>query len=166
VVMVSMINERQIAFGLGAEEYLTKPVDREKLAAIVTKYRKDPATCLVLLVEDDLATRDIMRRTLEKESWKVVEAENGRQALAKLRVYNPSLILLDLMMPVMDGFQVVGELKKNPEWRDIPVVIVTAKDLTDKDIRNLRGRVEQIVHKSEMNIEDLPAALRGILSQP
>jgi len=166
VVMVSMINERQIAFGLGAEEYLTKPVDREKLANIVAKYRKDPATCLVLLVEDDLATRDIMRRTLEKENWKVVEAENGRQALAKLRVYNPSLILLDLMMPVMDGFQVVGELKKSPEWRDIPVVIVTAKDLTDKDIRNLRGRVEQIVHKSEMNIEDLPAALRGLLGTP
>ncbi len=166
VVMVSMINERQIAFGMGAEEYLTKPVDRDKLAAIVKKYRKDPATCLVLLVEDDLATRDIMRRTLEKENWKVVEAENGRQALAKLRVYNPSLILLDLMMPVMDGFQVVGELKKNPEWRDIPVVIVTAKDLSDKDVRNLRGRVEQIVHKSEMNIEDLPAALKGLLDQP
>ncbi|MCW5941928.1 MAG: response regulator [Fimbriimonadaceae bacterium] len=167
VVMITMVDEKKLALSRGATDYLTKPIDRDRLAQTLARFRKtSDDTCLVLVVDDDHATREVMRRTLEKEGWKVVEAENGRQALAKLVAYEPSLILLDLMMPELDGFGVVAELRKNERWRDIPVVVVTAKDLTPQDRQKLAGRVQSIVYKADIHIEDLPNALREAMSEP
>jgi CheY-like chemotaxis protein len=102
----------------------------------------------VLLVEDDVETRDIMARTLEKSGWKVFEASNGKEALEKMADVLPNLILLDLMMPVMDGFGFLAAMRAQPEWEHIPVIVITAKDLTAEDRNRLSGCVEEVLEKN------------------
>ena len=94
---------------------------------------------LALIAEDDTATREILRRHLEKDGWTVTEAANGREALDCVANLQPSLILLDLMMPEMDGFEFISEISRHPEWRNIPVIVITAKDLTEEDRMFLNG---------------------------
>ncbi len=147
VLMLTMIDDKSKGYALGATDYLTKPVDREQLNNALSKYYTPSEPCSVLLVEDDLPTREVMARTLEKSNWTVSEAGNGREALDQLAQQKPRLILLDLMMPVMDGFDFLLELRAKPEWLEIPVIVLTAKDLTDEDRRVLSDRVEQIVEK-------------------
>ncbi len=84
----------------------------------------------MLVVDDDVEVRQLLRRILEPEGYTVVEAENGRVALERLRDVSPSVILLDLMMPEMDGFEFVAEFRRHEPWRAIPIVVVTAKDLS------------------------------------
>jgi CheY-like chemotaxis protein len=115
----------------------------------------------VLLVEDDQPTREMMVRTLEKAGWQVSEAGNGREALDQLDRQKPKLILLDLMMPVMDGFDFLLEMRANAEWQDIPVIVLTAKDLTDEDRRILSGRVEQVVEKGACSHAHLLEIIRS-----
>ena len=117
----------------------------------------------MLLVEDDPATREMMARTLEKSAWQVSEAGNGREALEHLAQQKPRLILLDLMMPVMDGFDFLLEMHANPEWQDIPVIVLTAKDLTEEDRRMLSGRVEQIVEKGAYPHEQVVKLIRQVV---
>ena len=148
VVMLTMVDDKSKGYSLGATDYLTKPVDRDQLHKALARYHQPgdgPRT--VLLVEDDKATRDMTARVLEKADWQVIEAGNGREALDKLAQQKPLLILLDLMMPVMDGFDFLLEMRANADWQDIPVIVLTAKDLTEEDRRLLSGRVEQVVEK-------------------
>ncbi|MGB5534658.1 MAG: response regulator [Thiogranum sp.] len=147
VVMLSVVDDKSKGYALGATNYLTKPVDRDLLHHTLARYYKSGEPCSVLLVEDDKATREIMARTLEKSDWQVTETGNGREALDRLAQEKPQLILLDLMMPVMDGFDFMLEMRANSEWEDIPVIVLTAKDLTEEDRRILNGRVKQIVEK-------------------
>ena len=107
------------------------------------------------VVDDDGDARELMRRLLERDGWEVVEAENGRAALARLGEHRPELILLDLMMPEMDGFELLGALRAREAWRTIPVVVVTAKELTEEDRGRLRGVVEGIVEKGARTGEAL-----------
>ena len=107
----------------------------------------------------------MMTRTLEKSGWYVSEAGNGREALVQLDRQKPNLILLDLMMPVMDGFDFLIEMRANAEWQDIPVIVLTAKDLTDEDRRILSGRVEQIVEKGASSREHLMALIRKLVAE-
>jgi len=111
----------------------------------------------VLVVEDEVTMREMLRRTLEKEGWAVSEAENGRVALECIAENRPGLILLDLIMPEMDGFQFMAELRKRETWRTIPVVVITAKDLTAKDRRRLDGYVKRILQKGAYSREALLA---------
>ena len=147
VVMLTMLDDKNKGYSLGATDYLVKPVDKKQLQAILSRYYKPEKPCSVLLVEDDPSTRDVMKRALDKTGWEVVEADNGRVALDEIGARRPDLVLLDLMMPVMDGFDFLIELHANADWRNIPVVVLTAKDLTDEDRRMLSGRVEQILEK-------------------
>ena len=147
VVMLTMLDDKSKGYALGATDYLTKPVDRDRLHTALARFHTPHESCSVLLVEDDPATREVMARTLEKAGWSVTGAGNGREALDRLVQGNPQLILLDLMMPVMDGFDFLLEMRANPEWQDIPVIVLTAKDLTEEDRRVLSGRVEQVVSK-------------------
>jgi len=156
VIMLSMIDDRTRGYSLGAVDYLTKPVDREQLNKTLSRYYcAEDDTCPVLLVEDDTETRDVMARTLEKASWTVSEASNGQEALDIMSGLQPRLILLDLMMPVMDGFDFLTAMRARPEWQHIPVIVVTAKDLTAEDRDRLNGRVEEIVEKSAYTREQL-----------
>jgi CheY-like chemotaxis protein len=115
------------------------------------------------VVEDDAATRDVIRRTLEGDGWVVTEAENGRVALSSVATQVPDLILLDLMMPEMDGFEFVAELRRNEAWRRVPVVVVTAKDLTREDRERLDGYVRRIFQKGALSREELIREIRLLL---
>jgi CheY-like chemotaxis protein len=160
VIMLTMMDDRSRGYSLGAVDYLTKPVDREQLRKTLSRYHRDGKSSTVMLVEDDLKTRDMMARTLEKDGWNVSEAGNGREALDLLAAKLPALILLDLMMPVMDGFDFLAEMRVRPELLHIPVIVVTAKDLTPDDRRRLSGMVEQVLEKNPYTSEQLMEYVR------
>ena len=164
VVMLTMVDDKTKGYSLGATDYLTKPVDREQLHNALARYCTPGEPCPVLLVEDDPATREMMVRTLEEANWHVREAGNGREALDQLAQEIPQLILLDLMMPVMDGFDFLLEMRANAAWQDIPVIVLTAKDLTDEDRRILSGRVEQIVEKGASTHDQVANLVRQVMS--
>jgi signal transduction histidine kinase/DNA-binding response OmpR family regulator len=164
VVMLTVVDDKSKGYALGATNYLTKPVDRHQLHHALARYYNPDESCSVLLVEDDKATREVMARTLEKSDWQVTEAGNGREALDRLAQEKPQLILLDLMMPVMDGFDFLLEMRANAEWEDIPVIVLTAKDLTEDDRRILSGRVKQIVEKGGSTHEQVVSLIHQALA--
>jgi CheY-like chemotaxis protein/nitrogen-specific signal transduction histidine kinase len=165
VIMLTIVDDKNLGYALGAADYLTKPIDRERLAIILQKYRCAHPPCTVLVVEDDADTCDTLRRMLEKEGWTASEAENGRVALAQIAARRPDVVLLDLMMPEMDGFEFVAELRKRQEWRTIPVVVVTAKDLTPEERQRLSGHVEKILQKTAYSRADLLREVRDLMAQ-
>ena len=155
VIMLTIVDEKQIGFALGAADYFTKPIDWSRLAATLQKYRRSPDAHTVMVVEDDPQTREMLRRALVKGQWQVLEAENGRVALEKLNGVVPAAILLDLMMPEMDGFEFMQRLRQRPAFRQVPVVVITAKDITEEDRRRLNGQVARILQKTQLSMEDL-----------
>jgi CheY-like chemotaxis protein len=163
VIMVTIVDDRNLGYALGATDYVTKPVDRDRLASLVRKYRRAGGRDVVLLVEDDAGTRDMLRKTLEKEGWDVAEAANGRIGLEQVAQSKPSLILLDLMMPEMDGFAFVTELRKTEEGRRLPVIVLTSKDITPDDRRRLTGFVELILQKGAASRESILTEIRSLL---
>jgi CheY-like chemotaxis protein len=164
VVMLTIVDDQQMGYALGAADYLIKPVDWQRLASILQKYGCGHPPCPVLIVEDETATRELWRRMLEKEGWVVSEASNGREGLARLAERRPEVIFLDLMMPEMDGFQFVAEVRKSDSWRRIPIVVVTAKDLTEHDRRRLNGYVEQVLQKGAYSREALLREIRDLVA--
>jgi CheY-like chemotaxis protein len=157
VVMLTIVDNKNLGYALGAADYLTKPIQRDRLLAILKKYCPPPKPATVMVVEDDLETQEVIRRLLEKAEIQVVVAENGRVALERLGESHPGLILLDLMMPEMDGFQFVDHVRQHEAWRAIPIVVVTAKDLTAADRRRLNGYVTEIIQKDAKGQEELLA---------
>jgi signal transduction histidine kinase/DNA-binding response OmpR family regulator len=147
VVLVTIVDEQQRGYSLGAVEYMVKPVDRERLATTLRSVCGRKAGH-VLLVEDEDTARAVVREGLEHDGWTVTEASNGRMALERLKTVDPAAIVLDLMMPEMDGFEFVAELRDHPKWRNIPVIVVTALDLSDADRLRLNGQVERVIQKS------------------
>lgn len=165
VVMLSVLDEENIGFALGASDYLTKPIERDRLFAVLQKYFPDGLSGSVLVVEDDTVTRDMLRRMLEKEGLKVVEAANGRLGLEVLEQLNPALIMLDLMMPEVDGFQFVDEVRKHELWKSIPIIVVSAKDLTQEDRQRLNGHVNLIVQKGAYDRQDLLREVQNLVDK-
>ena len=164
VIMVSILDEVNMGMALGASEYVTKPIDRDRLAAILKRYTRDGEARLVLVVEDDPSTRSMLQRLLEKEGWTVIEAENGRIALERISETRPELILLDLMMPEMDGFEFLDELRRREGHGSIPTVVITAKDLTEQDRKRLNGGVDRVVQKGAYGREELLAQVRDLVA--
>jgi CheY-like chemotaxis protein len=165
VVMLTIVDDRNMGFALGAADYFTKPIDWQRLGAVLQKYRRLSVAQTVLIVEDDERTREMLRRTLQKEGWQVREAANGRLGLEEMVRGTPGLILLDLMMPEMDGFTFMKELRQRPDGAKVPVVVITAKDLTDEDRRRLSGDVARILGKDTTSREQLVAEVRQLLNQ-
>jgi len=163
VVMVTITSDRTLAYALGATDFLTKPIERERLRAVLRRLDFDCrlVPCRALVVDDDPANRKVLRSVLEKEAWIVAEAEDGRAALAAVADKTPDLILLDLMMPNMDGFEFAERLHRDVRFRTIPIVVITAKDLTDEDRRRLNGSVLRVVRKGG-SPEGLLNMLRGL----
>jgi len=119
----------------------------------------------VLIVDDDDVLRTNLARALANERWSVTEAADGREALEALEVAHPDVIVLDLIMPGMTGFEFLAELRSRQEWRATPVVVITAKDLTEEDKRSLDGGVAQILQKSAATPAELLAELRRALAE-
>ncbi|HEY7544999.1 MAG TPA: response regulator, partial [Blastocatellia bacterium] len=164
VIMMTMIDDRNIGFALGANDYLTKPVDRERLTDVLNKYRHSADGCRVMVVDDDPAARDMISRLLAKEHCAVIEAANGREALEQIRSQGVDLILLDLMMPEMDGFELICELEAREEWQKIPVIVITAKDVSGEDRLRLNGHVEKILQKGAYSREQLLTEVRQMVA--
>ncbi len=167
VVMLTISDERNLGFSLGAAQYLTKPIERAQLSAALSRYRRAPGAG-VLIVEDDAATRAVLRRSLEKDGWAVSEAENGRVGLEQVAADLPAVVLLDLMMPEMDGFEFLEGLRAalTPDRPPPPVVVITAKELTDADRQRLNGGVSRVLQKAGggQSSEELIAELRRVMS--
>ncbi len=159
VIILSMLEDRNLGFALGASEYLTKPVEPTRLVSALRRHCTDTERP-VLVVEDDPAARTLMRRVMQQEGWVVVEAENGRVALERLAAAQPQLMLLDLMMPEMDGFELAARLRAMPEWRRLPIIVVTARDLSAEERLRLNGNVDAILQKGAYGREELLAEVR------
>ncbi|WP_170766388.1 response regulator [Ruegeria lacuscaerulensis] len=165
VIMLTMLDEARKGFGLGASDYLVKPLDREKLRDSLNRFRPKEGAPLALLVEDDEATRTWLRGCLMNDGWRVTEGENGRIALSLIEEETPDLILLDLMMPEMDGFEFLEALRKVSEGENIPVVVITAADLTSEDRRRLTNGVESILEKSSTSCDTLLSEVGGFVKR-
>ena len=166
VIMVTVLNERGMAIPLGAADFVTKPVDRQRLVGDPARLLRRPGSAFILVVEDDLSTGEALCRLLESMGHTAHVAVNGRSGLDWLAAHPaPNLILLDLMMPEMDGFEFLRELRKQPAFADVPVIVVTAKELTAEDIRILSGQTEKIITKDQTYLAELTAAVRGRLAR-
>jgi signal transduction histidine kinase/DNA-binding response OmpR family regulator len=157
VIMISIEDRKEMGFALGATDFMTKPIDADRLVTMLAKYRDDKGGAPVLVVEDDPAIREMIRRTLEKAGFKVFEAENGRvglQRLAQIRP-QPQIIVLDLMMPEKDGFEFLEDMRRNESFRGITTIVVTAKDLTEADRRRLNGHVLKVLQKGAFSLDSL-----------
>ena len=155
VIMLTMADEPDIGYSLGATDYLTKPVNWNELSQILTRHKIESDSQTILIVEDDETTRDMLKKSLKTNEFKVRTAFNGKEALEKVNESKPGLILLDLMMPEMDGFEFAEKLRENKDWLDIPVVVITAKDLTKEDHQRLKGNVEAIMQKGSYSKNEL-----------
>lgn len=151
VVMISIEDDRASHCALGAVDYLLKPIDSERLLAILQPYQTEPSATSVLVVEDNPGNREMICRQLTKAGWDVLEAQNGVQALAVLQTQQPGVILLDLMMPEMDGFEFIRQLRQHPQWRSLPIIVLTAKDLTAAERQWLGGQTQRIYQKGAGN---------------
>jgi CheY-like chemotaxis protein len=162
VILATILADRELGLSLGAVEYLTKPIDTEKL--IQTLEACGGGNRDVLVIDDDQASRDFLRRILIKKDWRVHEASDGVRGLGLMKRLLPRLVVLDLLMPEMDGFQTLSEMQQTPELQNIPVVVVTSKDLSMNELEWLRDRAVAVVTKGANSRSQLVKALERQIS--
>jgi signal transduction histidine kinase/CheY-like chemotaxis protein len=163
VTMMTIADDQNLGFALGASEFLTKPIDWARMEAILARHLGASKGAHVLVVEDDVGTRELMVRNLERAGWRVETAADGHLGLERVAAKVPGMILLDLMMPRMDGFEFLAELRRQPQYRHIPVIVITAKSLTTDDHQRLQGGVARIFEKATTSKEQLLAEMRNLL---
>ena len=159
VVMVTFVSERALASSLGAADYVIKPVDWSRLRHVMETFREAEGD--VLIIDDEADMRAITRQALERNGWTVVEAADGVEGLDSVARSIPRVILLDLNMPVMDGFEFLRQLRARPGCGEIPVVVLSALDLTAEDRRRLRGAT-QILNKGTTRMSELVVKLKRL----
>jgi signal transduction histidine kinase/CheY-like chemotaxis protein len=162
VILMTIVDEKNRGYALGATDYMVKPIDREQLSRVLRNICGAVGRQALLVDDDDMMRRG-MRLALERDGWQVSEADNGRVALARLAETRPDIIMLDLMMPEMDGFEFLTEMRSRAEWRDIPVLVVTAKDLTAEERSRLNGGVERVLQKSASDLDELLREISRVL---
>lgn len=163
VVMVSMVDDRNVGFSLGAVDFINKPIDRDRLLSVLaTHCVRSARRPRALIIEDDAGNREVLRRILTREAWDVDAAEHGADGLEQLAKARPDIVQLDLMMPIMDGFEFLENMRANQDWSDLPVIVLTAKTLSDEERRALDGRVEQLIQKGD-HLEAVLASMNRLL---
>ena len=164
IIVLSIIDNKELGFNLGAFDYLVKPLEKE---AIMEALHRIPGvlTKRVLVVDDEPDAVDLLTQILQDEGYQVKGAYSGEEALRALEAAPQDIILLDLLMPEMDGFEVIQRIKVNPKWRDIPIIVVTAKDLSDSDLGFLNKSVDRIIQKSGLAREDLMKEIQSLLRE-
>jgi CheY-like chemotaxis protein len=163
VVMATVVEDEQLAYSLGASDYLTKPIDRSQMLAVVGRHLVGDHEPTLLVVDDEADARALILRQLQGTDWNIREAANGREALASLSERVPDLILLDLMMPEMDGFEFLDTLRSREEWQAVPVVIVSAKELSADERSFLEARAATVLSKGAYRRQDLAGAVARLL---
>ena len=166
IILVTITDNREMGVALGVFEYLAKPVDWNRLRGVLDRIDLGAHGRTVLIVEDDDAARDQLERTMVKQGWTVLLAGDGQAALDAVRETEPSLVLLDLMMPRMDGFEFLDHFRRDPRFVHTPVIVVTAKDLTDEDRARLSGRVHSLITKDGSIVKKLLPQLQAYLPHP
>ena len=166
VVMASILDEQKQGLALGANDYVSKPIDREKLISALRRLAGGGSGKSVLVVEDDPDSRMFIQRLLRSEECQVQETVNGKQALEYLEAAEmlPDLILLDLMMPVMDGFEFLTRIKKIESFNAIPILVITAADLSKSDHQRLLGSVENIIQKNGLEQDEILQEITDLIS--
>ena len=166
VIMITIVDDRNLGYSLGASEFMTKPIDRSRLLSLVRRFAGHDAQARVLIVDDDPDVREVVRGTLENSGLKTFQAVNGRAALDWLGSHPPpSLILLDLMMPEMDGFEFLNRIRGDDKFVDVPVVVLSAKELTAEERAFLAERTLLVLNKGAQPISSLGSALSAIAKQ-
>ncbi len=165
VIMLTMIDEKRTAFAMGATDYLIKPVERTQMVRTVNRCLRKQGNTFVLIVDDDADARNLVRLILENDGYTVIEAENGSLGLMRVAERPPALILLDLMMPHMNGFQFLQELHETSEWQDIPVIALTAADQDDPSLINIRQQVAGIIQKGAYSIDRILSEVRNVVGR-
>jgi len=155
-----MTDDPELCYSLGAAEYMSKPIDRKRLAEIVRRLTRGNENAPVLIVEDDAVTRDLLVRTVTRAGFRAIETANGREALDRIATETPATILLDLVMPVMDGFEFLAEIRRRDAWREVPVVVVTAKELTPDEHDQLVSSVDRVLEKGSYDRQTLLSEIR------
>jgi signal transduction histidine kinase/DNA-binding response OmpR family regulator len=165
VIMLSILKNKSLGLSLGASDYLTKPVDRDVLVATIKRFLPADLTksCNVLIIEDEPDIQELFQRTVERAGWNAEIAENGRVGLDKLNQQTPDIILLDLMMPEMDGLEFLSTMRQNPEWQTLPVIAITAKTLTESDKKQLGEQAQRVLEKGDYSKDDLVQQIRDLL---
>jgi len=164
VVMLTIVDDKNLGYTLGASDYMIKPVDRERLTEILAKFRDISSPRSALVVDDEEADRKMLTQILERERWSVIQAEDGVVALEQVAKHRPDLILLDLMMPRMNGYQFVTELHKHDDWRSIPIIVVTAKDMSTEERIALDGYVEKVLPKHALTQDSLLGEIQDLIA--
>jgi CheY-like chemotaxis protein len=168
VVVVSVVDNRALGLALGAFDYFVKPVDGKALLSrlsqytFTTKVKSEPVR--VLVVDDEQANLDLLEALLEPAGFEVLRAGGGQEGIDIAMTQTPNLILLDLMMPDVSGFQVVEALRAQDATRSIPIMVLTAKTLTEDDKRALNGEVAAIFQRNSVAGTELTAWIRGIVA--
>ncbi len=166
VVLLTMLDDRAKGFALGASDFLQKPIRGEDLARVLERFRPGHPPYRVLLVEDDPDTRQGLGQVVERSGWICLPAEDGVQALAIMENQTVDIVLLDLMLPQMDGFSLVQTFQERDAWRDIPVIVVTAKDMSEEDRRRLMvPQVQKIIQKGGYSKENLVEVVRDLIQR-
>lgn len=163
VIIVSISDDKDTGFALGAVGYINKPVEKELLVSEIYKLNALPDT--VMIVDDNEFEREHMSKIIEAENINTILAKGGTECIELLKNKIPDILVLDLMMPDMNGFKVLEKIRKNTETKDLPVIVVTAKDLTKKDKENLSGKISSIITKSDATQQDLFKEIKRILAE-
>jgi CheY-like chemotaxis protein len=165
VIIVSIVDNRDFGLVLGATEYIVKPIDHERLRSVLRGLNgvMGSTSGTVLVVDDDPSLREVMTSVLSDDGWQVATADDGEAALAAVQRERPIAIVLDLMMPRVDGFEVLRTLRDQPATRDVPIIVVTAKELTEDDRQRLSSSAARVILKRALRVDDLPLQLRELL---
>ncbi|MEK7990154.1 MAG: response regulator [Thiotrichaceae bacterium] len=169
VIVTSMVENRRFGYALGAADYLVKPIEKSQLDNMLSRYQSQPESKgsyhipQILIVDDDSVTKEALVGALEYSGWHVLEADNGVQALDLLDQHTPDFILSDLLMPEMDGFELIGHLRTNPKWWSIPVIILTGKEVNKSELTMLNQCVENVFMKETYHQAELLAEIEWIL---
>ena len=165
VIMLTMVDEKKTAFSLGATAYLTKPIDWDDLATTINRCVRKAGQKSILVIDDDADARKLARLVLENEGYSIIEAENGYLGLLRLAERKPSAILLDLLMPNMNGHEFLNEMEINEQWADIPIIALTAMELDENERQSLESRVSVIIQKGAYSIDQVLSAVRELLKK-
>jgi PAS domain S-box-containing protein len=165
VIMITMADDRSTAHALGAADYLKKPIDRDRLRAVLAPFENGKAGT-ALIVDLDPKARQHMARALLDAHWTVLEAGSGQAALERLEQVKPDLILLDLSLPGMDGFEFIAHLQRRAEWSEIPLVVVTSLEVTPEDHLRLGDSVRKVFYKDSIADEDVVREVIALAPRP